>query len=215
MAEDKHTEDTQLSELEKIRAEMAEIRAANASLKEELTRARQPADASLPTTAEGWHYAIQSAQLRAEQNEELRAYLPELMARYNQWAQQEQGRQQARQRDLGRLESELSRLGVSPESKQARAAQQLVQSGLSYDDVAEAYLDLIKSEKVEEANKDARSKQGKAATRGAIEGGEVRGTPPNESTESESPDDQFMRALVEGVRRRAPASVKLRRERTQ
>ena len=197
------------TELDEIRAELAELRKSNASLKDELVQ-RTPSN-GLPTTAEGWHYALQAAKLRADGNEELAAHFPTLVAHYNQWAAGEQETAANRQKDLGRLESELNRLGVDPDSPQHRTATRLVETGLSYDDVASAYVDLIKNEKVKEAEKSAKDKQGKAAKKGAIEGGAVRGSPPDEGTDTATPDDQFMAALVEGVRRRAPASVRLRR----
>ena len=211
MAEETKTDDP--SELDAIRAEMAEMRAANRSLRDELAQ-KTPSN-GMPTTQEGWHYAIQAAQLRAEQNEELAPHLPALIAHYNQWAAGQQEVVQARQKDLGRLESEFSRLGVDPDSAEHRTAIKLVESGLSYDDVESAYIGLIKKEKLKEAEASAKDKQGKAASRGAIESGAVRGSPPSEGTEEETPDDQFMAALISGARRRAPASVRLRRDRKE
>ena len=210
-AEEIKTEDP--SELDEIRAEMAELRKANRTLKDELTQNR-PSN-GMPTTQEGWHYAIQAAQLRAAQNEELAQHLPTLIAHYNAWAARQGEVVAARQKDMGRLESEMTRLGVDPDSAEFRTASTLVESGLSFDDVAGAYIDLIKKEKLKEANASAKDKQGKAATKGAIEGGTSRGSPPAEGTEKETPDDQFMAALIEGARRRAPASVRLRRDRKE
>jgi hypothetical protein len=210
-AEEIKTEDP--SEMDAIRAEIAELRKANRTLQDELMQ-RRPSD-GMPTTAEGWHYALQAAQLRAAQNEELAAHYPTLVARYNAWAAKEQETVHNRQKDMGRLESEMARLGVEEDSPEFRTASRLVQTGLSYDDVSNAYIELIKKEKLKEARASAKDKQGKAAKKGAIEGGESRGSPPAEGTDKTTPDDQFMAALIEGARRRAPASVRLRRESTE
>lgn len=199
------------AELEAIKAESVER---VARLERELQAAKQAASASpqYPTTAEGWAYALQVAQLRATQDENLRPHLASLYSVYNEWARKEQALEAERHRALGRVDAELSRLGVSPDSRQSRIVKQAVAAGVPYEDLEATFLKLIKDTKVKEAEGRAVEAQGTAAKRGVIEGGQMRGRLPDDAAGPKvDPNAGIMQSLQALYRERAPSSVKFAR----
>lgn len=209
-------QDTELAELKR---QLTEMQAANeaaqartAALERQLED-RQPQPAQFPTTAEGWNYALQVAQMRAEANEELRPYLANLYARFQEWQAQDSQTRQDRDRALGRVDAEMSRMGIKTDSEQAMLARRAIESGVPYDAVERAYFGPLKELKVKEADASAKDKQVKEANQNAIEGGKTRGELPDEGGQDDkgTAHEQMMSNLTEMLRSRAPSSVKLAR----
>jgi hypothetical protein len=220
-AQESASQDPSLEEIRKAleaeRAARAEAEARMARIEAQLTEERHRASTHaprFPTTTEGWQYALQVAELRASQDESLRPYLQTLYQEYNRWAAEQGQRQAAKYREAGRLEAELTQLGVKPHSREHKAAIGLLEAGFTYEDVEHAYVSLLRETKVKEANKRAKEAQGQAANRGAIEGGEARGRPPAEATAAEpDPQASVMADLTRIYRERAPSSIKFARGR--
>ena len=209
-----------VEDLEQIKAELEALRqqstaqiARHRELEQQLeeSRAVNQHAPQLPTTQEGWNYALQVAQLRAQADEELVPYLNQLYGAYNQWSARETARKDTTSRHVGRVDVELTNLGFDPDSDEGSLARGAIQNGMPYETVKRVYIDTLKKLKLEEAGSRAKEAQNQSANRGSIEGGQSRSQPPVDGDErgETDPDELIMEDMKAMLRSRAPSSMRL------